>query len=142
MAIAGCSPAHTGTIMAHLLVIDDDDAERAELVRALRAGRHTIVEAWSAVQGLGLTSMQSFDVIVLDMVLGDQTGSDVVRAVRALSRTRHTPIVAVTRRLPCPEVIDPQSFGATCLLRKPVPPEELLAAVARCLAPAGGANAG
>jgi CheY-like chemotaxis protein len=119
--------------MAHLLVIDDDETERAHMVEVLRGAGHTVVETWSAMQGVSRTTTEQFDAVVLDLMLPDAHGTEVALALRAIHGTQQTPIVAVTRRLPEPGALEPASFSVECVLQKPVPPEALLSAVGRCL---------
>jgi two-component system cell cycle sensor histidine kinase/response regulator CckA len=67
-----------------VLVVDDDDAVRAFVDRALRAGGYDVVAAASGRQALELMEWQrrSFDLFLLDWMMPDMTGSDLATVLR------------------------------------------------------------
>jgi len=79
-----------------LLLVEDDDTNR-KLVRVILAGkRYRIREATSAEQALEMLRAEKPDLLLLDIRLGDSSGLDVIRAVRADPAFDDVPAVAIT----------------------------------------------
>ena len=115
--------------MATVLVCDDQPALR-ELVRAALAdGNYEIVEARDADESLRLARELRPDVVVLDLVLPDRSGLDV------LADLRRDPVLAETRVVLCSagmKSVDRgvvSSFAADRYLPKPFSPLELASVV-------------
>jgi DNA-binding response OmpR family regulator len=78
-----------------LLVLQRDDA-RAVLVEALRDNDFTVQCADTAAECMPLVRQVSPALIVMDRVLPDGDGWDLVRVLKTLSSTRDVPVIAVT----------------------------------------------
>ena len=79
-----------------ILLVEDDDINR-KLVRViLGSKRYRILEASSVAQALEFLKNGKPDLLLLDIRLGDGSGLDVIRAVRADSSFDHIPVVAIT----------------------------------------------
>lgn len=115
-----------------ILVVDDDDESRTGFVGALRTAGYEVAEAWGAAQGMRLMLAWRPDAVVLDLVLPDGHGIEVGRAMRAITTTSRTCVVAVTSSIPSVGLVEPASFGAEVILIKPVPADRLLQAVGHC----------
>src|SRR4051812_4543579 len=115
-----------------VLVVDDTDDDRTVYAAMLRSAGYTVLEAYSALQAMRMVLEQPPDAVVLDLVLPDWHGIEVARAFKATMPTRSVCVVALTSRPVSVELVDPHTFGAETVLIKPVAPERLLEAVARC----------
>jgi DNA-binding response OmpR family regulator len=107
------------------LLLIEDDARLAEMIRDYlgEAGfRVTRVEAGAA--GLALQARETFDAIVLDLMLPDMDGLEVCRQVR---RRAATPILMLTARGDAMDRVVGLEMGADDYLPKPFEPRELLA---------------
>ncbi len=79
-----------------ILVVEDDEVNR-KLMRVVLAGRHYRVrEAESVKAALAALHDAKPDLLLLDIRLGDGTGFDVVRELRADHRFDDVPAVAIT----------------------------------------------
>ena len=67
-----------------VLVVDDDDALRNEIVAMLRDAGYVVSEANGALSAMRSVLAGSLDVVVLDLVLPDGHGIEVARAFRAV----------------------------------------------------------
>lgn len=65
--------------MARILVVDDEPAIREHIAAALRARGHSVAEAASRQAASDAAGGASFDVIVLDLIMADGDGFDVIR---------------------------------------------------------------
>lgn len=80
----------------HILLVEDDDINR-KLVRIVLGGaRYRISEAVSVAQALALLRQEQPDLLLLDIRLGDGSGLDVIRSVRADPAFDQVPALAIT----------------------------------------------
>ncbi|HET7540042.1 MAG TPA: PAS domain S-box protein [Polyangiaceae bacterium] len=117
-----------------VLVVDDEQLVRAHLRRALELRGYRVDEASSGEAGLARFASNPPDVIVLDYMMGDTTGIDVIRRIRETGS--RVPIVLSSGYLDASSErnLDPTSFQV--FLRKPYRTEDLMLAIeqARALA--------
>lgn len=101
--------------MATVLVVEDDDLVRAELIQAL-AGRHAVRSAGRALDALREITRNPPDVVVLDLGLPDLDGAEALKMLRAVS---DVPVIVATARDGEPEIIRLLQSGADDYLVKP-----------------------
>ena len=77
--------AATVTIVAKILVIDDDPSLNRALRLGLQAGGHDVTTAATGEHGISQPRLTSPDVVVLDMGLPDMDGITVCRTIRGWS---------------------------------------------------------
>ena len=112
-----------------LLVIDDNEGLIELFRRYLTGESYQLIGARDGVEGLRLAEEHSPDVIVLDVMMPQQDGWEVLQLLRNRRRTRDIPVLV------CSVIDDPElafSLGAAEFLAKPVKREELLEALERC----------
>lgn len=113
-----------------LLLIVEDDRVLRELYRvALCLSHFTVRDCEDGMDALRCLEQEQPDVIVLDLNLPRVSGVAIYEELRAHAKTAAVPIIVVTGMEPVPHLP-----GAT-ILRKPVSPEQLRAAVERALQP-------
>jgi two-component system, OmpR family, response regulator MprA len=108
-----------------VLVIEDDDAVRAALRRALLLAGYEVLQAETGEEGLLRAQTDVPDAIVLDLGLPDIDGLQVCRALRR-SENR-TPILMLTARAAVEDRVDGLEAGADDYLVKPYDVRELQA---------------
>ncbi len=108
----------------HLLIIDDDRELGQMLSEFLGADGHTVTVAGTADEGLQAAVSDRFDAIVLDVMLPDRSGFDVLRGIRAESVV---PVIMLTARGEDTDRIVGLELGADDYLPKPFNPRELAA---------------
>ena len=111
--------------MSNRLLLIEDDTRLAEMVQDyLGAAGFRVERAADAVRGLALAARDSFDAIILDLMLPDMDGLDVCRKIRAQAAT---PILMLTARGDAMDRVIGLEVGADDYLPKPFEPRELLA---------------
>jgi len=110
-----------------LLVVDDDPKLRELLRRYLSENQFDVSVAQDAAAMNRLMQRESFDLIVLDLMLPGEDGLSIVRRLR--SAGDRTPIVVLTARGDDVDRIVGLELGADDYLGKPFNPRELLARI-------------
>jgi len=107
------------------LVVEDDAALRDVLLRALVEGGHVVDTAADGPTGELMGADDSYDAIVLDVMLPGRSGITVVRTLRELGV--HTPVLLLTARITEADSVAGLDAGADDYLRKPFGIAELQA---------------
>ncbi|MEI9952328.1 MAG: response regulator [Pseudomonadota bacterium] len=110
-----------------VLVVDDEQLVRAHLRRALELRGFRVDEAGSGEAGLARFAASAPDVILLDFMMGDMTGIDVIRRIRE-SGSR-VPIVLSSGYLDSSSEQALESGSFQAFLRKPYRTEDLMLAI-------------
>jgi DNA-binding response OmpR family regulator len=111
----------------HILIVEDEKKLAALLRRALLEGRHTVDLVHDGLAGLDLALSDTYDVIILDLMLPGMDGVELCRQVR-MQRIA-TPILMLTARRAVEDRVKGLRTGADDYLVKPFAMEELLARV-------------
>jgi CheY-like chemotaxis protein len=86
------APAHTRTVL-----VVDDDAKAVELIAAfLPPPAYAVVRAYGGSEAITLAQRLRPDLILLDLMMPDVNGFEVVKALQRNSETAHIPILVVT----------------------------------------------
>jgi DNA-binding response OmpR family regulator len=115
--------------MARLLLVEDEEPLRRILARNLARRGYRVMEAGSAAEAIGLLRAGgSFDALLLDVNLPDQTGWNVLRALKA-ANTDVPPVIVLTAVRPVRQRLD--EFYPAAVLLKPFPVDALVRLVGR-----------
>jgi len=98
------------------LIIDDDDLVRKSLKRALAMRGHEVTEASNGLEGLALWKTHSPDLVVLDVLMPEMSGIEVLQSRPVESRAKVVMISAFTGH-ESPEHF--QNLGASKFIAKP-----------------------
>jgi two-component system phosphate regulon response regulator PhoB len=112
-----------------ILVVDDEE-DILELVRFhLTREGYQVFTAASGEQALKSARAESFDLVVLDLMLPGVDGLEVAKALKKDARTQSTPIVMLTARGEDADIVTGLELGADDYLTKPFSPRVLSARV-------------
>jgi DNA-binding response OmpR family regulator len=110
-----------------ILVIEDETKVARALAEGLRAERYQVTVAGTGEEGFYLGSTQTFDLVLLDLMLPGRDGIDILRALRA--RGTQALVLVLTAR----DAVDDRVLGLDCgaddYLVKPFAFPELLARI-------------
>jgi DNA-binding response OmpR family regulator len=111
-------------VTGRILLIEDDQ-RLAEMVKNyLGAAGFVVTIASRGLTGIALEARETFDALVLDLMLPDIDGLEVCRRIRARSQT---PILMLTARGDAMDRVVGLEIGADDYLPKPFEPREMLA---------------
>jgi DNA-binding response OmpR family regulator len=111
----------------HVLIVEDEPEMARLLASGLREEAYEVSHASDGRAALELSARNSFDVILLDVMLPYADGLEVARTLR--DREQETPVLMVTARDALHDVVKGLDAGADDYLTKPFSFEELLARI-------------
>jgi len=112
-----------------LLVADDNEMNRDMLARRLSRRGFTVVTAADGQEALDRIAEQSFDVIVLDIMMPRVDGMEVLSRVRETTAAVDLPIIMATAKSETQDVVRALEMGANDYVTKPLDFQVVLARV-------------
>jgi DNA-binding response OmpR family regulator len=126
--------------MTRVLVIDDDRSVGAALEMLLAQQGCDTILATDSRAGVQAFDSSKFDVVMIDIFMPGIDGLEIIKSIR--ERMPMVPIVAMSgfrfrnSKPSAPDFLGMATkLGATCCLRKPFTPQQLMAAINSCLKP-------
>ncbi len=116
--------------MAHILVIDDDEQVRRLLSIILKKEGHQVTLAANGKEGLKTAKASCPDLVITDILMPEVEGLETIRLLKEIYS--ELPIIAITGggRIGADVcLMTAKKFGACKTFQKPVPKDELFAAI-------------
>lgn len=104
--------------MARILVIDDDPVIVRIYAARLGSEGHTVTTAGTAALALAAASAATPDLVLLDLMLPDRPGVEVLRELRARPATARVPVVVLSNAYLEEDMAAARAAGATALAAK------------------------
>jgi len=114
---------------ANILVVDDDVTICNLLDRYLTGVGYRVKTVTNGEEALELIETQSFDLVLLDILMPEVTGRDVLIKVRQHHSPSELPIIMVTGISDSKAIVDAFKLGANDYVTKPIIVEEFIARV-------------
>lgn len=127
-------PAETRLTQRRVLVVDDEPhigrivqlkLEHADFAVELATDGRSAIER--------LRSDAPLDLVLLDIMMPDGSGLDVLARLRTMPHRRHTPVIMLTAKGQDADRQEAARLGATDFLTKPFSPKRLLARIEELL---------
>ena len=112
--------------MNKILIIEDDKNIQRLLGLELRHKNYSVDSAYDGEQGIEIFSKNSYDVVLLDLMLPKKSGKEVCQKLRKLG---DTPIIVITAKDSVLDKVELLDLGANDYICKPFAMEELLARI-------------
>lgn len=113
-----------------ILVIDDeDDIRRISRLALGRVGGMQVLDAASGIEGIAKAVAEAPDAILLDVMMPEHDGPEILGLLRADPRTARIPVIFLTAKAMAAEVERLRALGADGVLTKPFDPMSLAASV-------------
>jgi signal transduction histidine kinase len=103
-----------------ILIVDDIADNRAILARRFQRRGFEVVEADSGARALELVAGEAFDAVLLDVMMPDMNGLEVLRRIRQRHSETELPVIMVTGRVESKDIVDALTAGANDYITKPV----------------------
>jgi diguanylate cyclase (GGDEF)-like protein len=118
------TPAAGGDVQAErkarVLVVDDVADNRDILVRRLVRRGFDAVEATGGHDALDKLGKQTFDVVLLDIMMPDLGGNEVLRRLRQTQSAEDLPVIMVSAKSQSEDVVESLNLGANDYVTKPI----------------------
>lgn len=118
----------------NILVVDDDPDLLLLLRKMLARIGASALTVETGQEGLDLLKSEHFDLLVLDLMLPDVDGYEVLKRVRAESRYDDMPVLILSARADPQAINKGMDLGADAYLTKPYLPNTLTSRVRTLLA--------
>jgi class 3 adenylate cyclase len=119
--------------IGRILVVDDNDSNRALLVRRLSRDGHEVAEADGGRKALEMLEQDTFDLVLLDLLMPDMNGFQVLQTLKNDPRLRDIRVIMVSGQQETDAVMRCIEAGAEDYLPKPFDPVLLDARINACL---------
>jgi signal transduction histidine kinase len=116
------APIDLGRGYGRLLVVDDDEANRDVLQRHLERQGYVVEQAASGREALARLATESFDGLLLDLVMPGMNGLEVLDTLRQDGRHFYLPVLVISASDDLSLVADSIKRGAEDYLFKPFDP--------------------
>ena len=135
---AGLSPPsespRAATRDAKIMIVDDSpiiiDMVRENLASV---GYHDFVATYESTEAIALVTQEEPDVLLLDIMMPQVSGLEILEALRASRRFSRIPVIIITIACDQETKLRALGLGATDFLGKPLDSVELVARVRNCL---------
>ena len=116
-----------------ILVVDDNAANRDVLERRLTREGHTVVTGATGAAALALVAEREFDLVLLDLIMPEMSGFEVLRRLKGMEATKDIPVIVISALDEIDSVVRCIEAGAEDYLSKPFNPTLLKARVGASL---------
>ena len=103
-----------------LLVVDDEEMNRDMLSRRLEIEGYSVLTAPGGAEALQLIAEHDFDAILLDAMMPQQSGYEVLAEIRKTRSTLELPVLMVTAKNQSEDVVNAFEVGANDYITKPI----------------------
>ncbi len=113
--------------MARILIVDDELAVVSVFETALKNAGFDVKIAGDGANGVSLAQKEPFDVILLDQMLPDQSGNEVLKTIRADGANVKTPISMLSNFSNDVTINEAKTLGAQdYILKFEISPDQLV----------------
>lgn len=105
------------------LLVVDDEPNNLLLMERLLEQHYQIICASNGQSALDILAQSSVDVVLLDIMMPNMSGYEVLKTIRANSATSDLPVILVSAMSDAKDVAQGLEFGANDYLSKPINPE-------------------
>jgi two-component system phosphate regulon response regulator PhoB len=126
--------------MARLLIVEDETDLRQVLDFNLKQAGHDTLATGTGAEGMRLAREQKPDLVLLDLMLPDLSGTDICRMLKAGADTKTIPIIMLTARGEEVDRVMGFELGADDYVVKPFSVRELMLRITAVLRRFGAAD--
>jgi len=123
------------------IIIVEDEPDAADLFEEmLRTSQYQVIKIHSSISALSIIQAELPDVVLLDLMMPDISGLEVLHFMRREPDLQQIPVVIVSAKTLPSDIRTGMDAGATAYLTKPVGLDELRETVKRVMRAAGKSN--
>jgi CheY-like chemotaxis protein len=115
-----------GSEMTRVLIVDDEAPIRLLCRVNLEAEQMEVIDAGDGPTGLEKARSEEPDVILLDVMMPEMDGMEVLDRIKANPQNAHIPVILVTAKAQDEDLLAGYKFGADYYITKPFTSRQLL----------------
>jgi diguanylate cyclase (GGDEF)-like protein len=108
------------SVRPRLLIVDDISDNRTILTRRFQRRGFDVVEAECGLTAIELIDRESFDLVLLDVMMPGMDGIETLRRIRSRNSPSALPVIMVTANSESGNIVDALELGANDYVTKPV----------------------
>jgi CheY-like chemotaxis protein len=116
-----------------ILIVDDEQLTRAVLQHNVILAGYDVIVASNGREAMQKIQEVTPDLIVVDLVMPDMNGFEMLRRIRSNEQTTKTPVIVVSALQSQTDIEEAKASGADIYLTKPIKPEEFIKQVKQYL---------
>jgi DNA-binding response OmpR family regulator len=116
-----------------ILIVDDERLTRAVLQHNVILAGYDVIVASNGREAMQKIQEVTPDLIVVDLVMPDMNGFEMLRRIRSNKETMQTPVIVVSALQGQTDIEEAKTSGADIYLTKPINPEEFIKQVKKYL---------
>ncbi len=109
-----------------VLVVDDNPDSVAIMRGILEAREYDVVAAGSGAEALQLIRNEAVDVVLLDVMMPEMSGMEVLQRIKEDAATGRLPVILVTAKTQDEDVLSGYQYGADYYITKPFTAKQLI----------------
>ena len=117
-----------------ILIIDDEPTFSEMLKVRLEASDYTVDLASGGLEGLSMLDRRKYNLILLDVMMPDMDGFEVLESIGRHRKNQHTPVIMLTAKGQTKNILEAEKLGAKDYILKPFDSTALLRTIRRHLA--------
>jgi two-component system phosphate regulon response regulator PhoB len=103
------------------VIVVEDEPDAAELfAEMMRVSGFRVLKTYSSTPAISMIAKENPDVVILDIMMPDVSGLEVLRFMRREPQFTNTPVIVVSARSMPSDIKEGLEAGATLYLTKPV----------------------
>ena len=103
------------------VIVVEDEPDAAELfAEMMRVSGFRVLKTYSSTPAISMIAQEHPDVVILDIMMPDVSGLEVLRFMRREPQLANTPVIVVSARSMPSDIKEGLEAGATLYLTKPV----------------------
>lgn len=106
--------------MARILLVEDNELNRDMLTRRLERLGYEVVPSAGGREAIALLDTQTFDLALLDIMMPEVSGLDVLEAIRRRYSLADLPVIMVTAKSTSEDLVEALRLGANDFVAKPI----------------------
>jgi diguanylate cyclase (GGDEF)-like protein len=108
------------SVRPRLLIVDDISDNRMILTRRFQRRGFDVVEAEGGLTAIELIDKESFDLVLLDVMMPGMDGIETLKRIRSRNSASELPVIMVTAKSESTNIVDALELGANDYVTKPV----------------------
>ena len=123
---------------ARILVVDDNPDSLAIMRTILENHGYEVVAAGNGTDGLAVVRSTPVDLVLLDVMMPDMSGIEVLQQIKLDAATGRLPVILVTAKTQDDDLLSGYEYGADYYIPKPFTAKQLLYGIELVLGQGGG----